>query len=247
MKKIPSLVPIFLAFAGVVALGMVTTANAESLPSRWKSSLDAFAKADKEKLPPPGGVLFVGSSTIRMWTDLSRDFRHMPVVINRGFGGSSMADVHAFARELVIRYKPSQVMVYAGDNDLAEGRSPEQVLDSFKLFVAGVRSELPGTRISYISIKPSPLRDALLPKVREANALIAGHIRTLPNTGYVDVFGPMLDASGKAKAELFLPDRLHMNETGYHLWRGIIAEHLPVPELAAANPSQPPAATLQPR
>ena len=138
--------------------------------------------------------------------------------------------------------------MYAGDNDLAEGRSPAQVLESFKQFVAGVRSELPGTRISYISIKPSPLRVALLPKVREANALIAGHVRTLPNTGYVDIFGPMLDESGKPKAELFLSDRLHMNEAGYRLWRGIIAEHLPAPEVALAPPSERlPDGTMSPR
>jgi lysophospholipase L1-like esterase len=240
MKPRPRLLHVALALTGVLALGLALPASAQPVANRWQASLDAFAQADKQKPPPAGGVLFVGSSSIRMWTHLPQDFKYMPVVINRGFGGSSMADLHAFARELVIGYKPAQVMVYAGDNDLADGRSPEEVLESFKQFVAGVRSELPGTRISYISIKPSPLRAALLPRVRETNALIAGFVRTLPNTGYIDIFGPMMTDSGKARPELFLPDRLHLNEAGYQLWRTVIAQHLPAPDAAQPQAMQAP-------
>lgn len=201
----------------------------ESLPpayARWQSSLDAFAAADRERAPEPGGVLFVGSSTIRLWTDLRQDFRDQPVVINRGFGGSTMADCNGLARRLVVQYRPRHVVVYAGDNDLAEGRSPDQVLESFRAFVAAVRNALPDTRISYVSIKPSPLRSALLPQVREANALLAGYVRGVPNSDYIDIFTPMLGADGQPRAELYGPDRLHMNEAGYDLWQAVIAPHL---------------------
>nr|WP_226986173.1 SGNH/GDSL hydrolase family protein [Ramlibacter tataouinensis] len=205
--------------------------------ARWQSSLAAFEAADKLARPSDGGVLFVGSSTIRLWDRLSQDFSQLPVVINRGFGGSTMDDCGHFARQLVVAYRPRHVLVYAGDNDLAEGRSPAQVLESFQAFVRTVRAELPDTRIDYISIKPSPLRAALLPRAREANALLAGYVATLPNAGYIDVFTPMLDGAGAPRADLYGPDRLHMNAAGYALWRSVIAARVTTPPAPLESPS----------
>lgn len=195
--------------------------------NRWKSSFSAFDDADKAKQPGVDGVLFVGSSTIRFWSHLAQDFRQEPILINRGFGGSTMADCSLFARELVVRYKPRHVLIYAGDNDLAEGRSPLQVMESFALFARTVRAELPGTRISYISVKPSPSREALLPKVRETNNIVAAYLRTLPNSDYIDIYTPMIGPDNRPRAELFLKDRLHMNDEGYRVWQSVIAAHLP--------------------
>lgn len=196
---------------------------------RWQSSMAAFAASDRERAPLNDSVLFVGSSTIRMWSHLADDFRTLPVM-NRGFGGSTMADCQYFARQLVLQYKPRQVLVYAGDNDLAEGRSPQQVLESFKGFVETVRAEMPNVRISYISIKPSPSRASLMPKIREANVLLSAYVRSLPNAAYIDVFTAMLDANGAPRTELFGPDRLHMNDSGYALWTAIVGAHvLPSP------------------
>jgi len=197
--------------------------------TRWQSELNAFAQADREHPPGDGGVLFVGSSTIRMWPDIARDFRQLPVVINRGFGGSTMEDASLFARELVVRYKPRLVLVYAGDNDLAEGRTPMQVLESFARFANTVRSELPDTRIAFISVKPSPSREKLMPQIRETNDAIAAYLRRLPNSQYIDVYTPMLGADGRPRAELFRADQLHMNDQGYRLWQSLISSHLPDP------------------
>ncbi len=194
--------------------------------TRWQSELNAFAQADREHPPADGGVLFVGSSTIRMWPDIVRDFRQQPVVINRGFGGSTMEDSSLFARELVVRYKPRLVLVYAGDNDLAEGRTPMQVLESFARFANTVRSELPETRIAFISVKPSPSREKLMPQIRETNDAVAAYLRRLPNSEYIDVYTPMLGADGRPRAELFRADHLHMNDQGYRLWQSLISSHL---------------------
>ncbi len=207
------------------------TAEAPTLSpaqARWQGSLGAFASADQAQRPASGGLLFVGSSTIRLWPHLAQDFSAQPV-LQRGFGGSTLADCSALTRELVTQYKPRQVLLYAGDNDLAEGRSPAEVLASFARFVQRVRAELPGTRIDYIAIKPSPARLALLPKVREANALIARHARTLKEVGYIDIFSPMLNAEGQPRPELFRADRLHLNAAGYQLWQSVIAAHLLAP------------------
>ena len=201
--------------------------------SAWRSDLDGFASADKLRRPEQGGVLFVGSSTIRLWRNLAQDFRQQPVIINRGFGGSTLAACNFFAKELVVQYRPAQVLVYAGDNDLAIGRSPQDVLDSFKRFSETVRGELPGARISFISIKPSPSRKGLLLAIQQTNRLIAGYLEKLPNSQYIDTHTAMLTAKGDPRPELFQADMLHLNDAGYALWQGIIAPHLGVKDGAA--------------
>lgn len=227
-----------LAVAVGLALGTIGMAKAQTAANhgrtsspvtRWQASLDAFAAADRERAPRPGGVLFVGSSSIRLWDDLETAFEGEPAVVKRGFGGSRLADCALFLDRLVLPYRPRLIVLYAGDNDLAEGATPEQVAASFDRFVAGVRAELPDTRIAYLSIKPSPLRSALLPLARETNALIAQRVRQGDNLDYIDVFSAMLDAQGRPRAELFGADSLHMNPKGYALWSSVIAPHLGAP------------------
>ena len=202
--------------------------------SAWRPDLESFASADKLRRPAQGGVLFVGSSTIRLWRNLAQDFRQQPVIINRGFGGSTLAACNFFAKDLVVQYRPAQVLVYAGDNDLAIGRSPQDVLDSFRRFTETVRGELPGARISFISIKPSPSRKSLLLAIQQTNRLIAGYLEKLPNAQYIDTHTAMLTAKGDPRPELFLPDMLHLNDAGYALWQGIIAPHLGAKDAAAS-------------
>jgi lysophospholipase L1-like esterase len=202
------------------------TAAAVAASERWHDSFEAFAAADKAHAPAPGGVVFVGSSSIRLWSDLETEFDPAQHIVKRGFGGSSMADCAGHVAQLVVPYKPRLVVVYAGDNDLAEGRSPEDVLNSYASFVQSVHRELPDTRIAYLSIKPSPLRESLLPSIRKTNALIADYSRTQPRLDFIDIFSKMLDADGHPRRELFRADALHMNAEGYKLWQTVIAGHL---------------------
>lgn len=206
--------------------------------TRWKSAITAFEEADKARLPAEGGVLFVGSSTVRMWSSLAQDFSEWPVVINRGFGGSTMAECRLLVRELVLRYRPRHVLVYAGDNDLAMGRTPLQVMEDFAAFAGTVRSTLPQARISFISIKPSPSRAQLLPQVQLTNEMVAAYLRTQANVDYIDTYSPMMDAQGRPRAELFLKDQLHMNAEGYRLWHDVITAQLQ-PGAVSAPPGAP--------
>jgi lysophospholipase L1-like esterase len=186
-------------------------------PQSWQSEIAQLVANDSAHPPPQRGVLFVGSSSIRMWTRLADDFPGVPV-INRGFGGSAIADSTYYADRIVIPYRPRLVVMYAGDNDIAEGDSPAQVCDEFKAFVARVRRALPGTAIIYISIKPSLARAAWWPQMREANRLIADWSRRQAGITFVDVAARMLDANGKPRAELFRADGLHMDAAGYAIW-----------------------------
>lgn len=171
-------------------------------------------------------MLFVGSSSIRLWSHLEDQFKDLPVVIKRGFGGSQLSDCVKNLSRLVLRYRPHTVFVYAGDNDLAVGTAPREVLRRFTAFVDGVHRDLPDTRIVYISIKPSPSRIRLLSQVRETNALIQDYADREREVDYIDIFTPMLDASGKPRPELFREDALHLNAQGYALWKKIIAPHV---------------------
>lgn len=190
----------------------------------WEQDMQRFAALDTASPPPRHGVLFVGSSSIRLWETLATDFPGVPV-INRGFGGSELRDSTFYADRIVIPYAPRQIVLYAGENDLQMGRTPQQVAADFRAFVARARRDLPKVRIAYISNKPSPLRVGLLEAQRQANALIKAEAERL-HVDYIDVFTSMLDANGLPRGELFVEDRLHMNRAGYELWRQKVAPYL---------------------
>lgn len=209
------------AWAQGKEIQQVVTSNA-----RWQSSLDAFAESDRVSAPAQGGVVFVGSSSIRLWQDLEDSFEKHPKVVKRGFGGSQLRDCVELVDQLVLTYKPKLVVVYAGENDLAEGSTPQQVLDRFETFVQKVKASLPESRIAFVSIKPSPLRAAMIPAVREANELVRAYSQSEPQLAFIDVFSEMLDANGQPREELFSGDRLHLNADGYHLWRKVISAGL---------------------
>lgn len=186
-------------------------------PQSWQPDIDRLVADDSAHPPPQHGVLFVGSSSIRMWTTLAADFPGVPV-IDRGFGGSAIADTTYFADRIVVPYHPRLILMYAGDNDIAEGCTPRQVLDAFETFVARVRRDLPEVAIAYISIKPSIARWSMWPRMREANRLIAAWSQTQSRVTFVDVAASMREANGKPRGALFRDDGLHMTPAGYAVW-----------------------------
>ena len=191
-------------------------------PDTWQAEIRAFEVADRESPPPQGAVLFIGSSSIRLWKNLAEDFPHTNV-INRGFGGSCIPDCTRHIEQIVVPYRPRLVVLYAGDNDVAAGRTARQVFGDYREFVHQVRRRLPRVPIAFISIKPSPSRLAYLEVMREANGLIRGYAAKHSGLIYIDVFSRMLGPDGKPRPELFGADRLHMNREGYELWKAIIA------------------------
>jgi len=193
------------------------SAWSDSEADRWRAEIDALVANDLAQPPPKHAVLFVGSSSIRLWTTLAADFPGVPV-INRGFGGSMIADTTQHADRIVVPYRPRLIVLYAGDNDIDAGRTPDQVLIDFAAFVARVRNDLPDAAIAFVSIKPSVARVRLWPQMREANAAIAGWAATQRRVHYVDVATKMLDGAGRPRPELLREDGLHMNAAGYAIW-----------------------------
>ena len=189
--------------------------------SRWEPAIRAFEAADKTNPPPRNAVEFIGSSSIRLWTN-APSLLPGHRIFNRGFGGSHLADSVAFVDRIVVPYRPKLVVLYAGDNDLSAGKSPQEVFADFKEFARKIRAALPHTHIAFISIKPCPARAKYLDEVQTANRLIKEFIGSDGRLTYLDVFTPSLSADGKPRVELYLKDGLHPNDTGYQLWAVIV-------------------------
>ena len=191
---------------------------------KWASEIAAFAAADEAQPFPKGGIVFVGSSSIRLW-NTAEAFPGLPI-LNRGFGGTQILDSVRHVDRLVIRHAPRTVVFYAGDNDLASGRTPQQVLQDFRTFVGRVHAALPRTRIAFVGIKPSLARWKLIAQVRAANRLVRDLCDSDDRLGFVDVDGPMLGWDGKPRADLFIADGLHLSPKGYALWNMLVAPYL---------------------
>jgi lysophospholipase L1-like esterase len=199
-----------------------TTADSALDPTRFEAEIRAFEAADSANPPPGGGVVFIGSSSIRNWTDVAADFPGVPV-LNRGFGGSTLADIVYYMDRILLPYRPRLVVLYEGDNDLAAGRTPKRVVADYRAFVARLRSASPAARVVFVSIKPSPSRRTFIARARKTNQRIRAIIARDTLQTYVDVFTPMLDRGGHPRPELYEADSLHMTRAGYLLWRERLA------------------------
>ena len=185
--------------------------------SLWERAITAFETADKEAPPKPGGVVFVGSSSIVGWRSLAEDFAEVATV-RRGFGGSEVIDSLLYAHRIVTPYRPRKVAIYAGDNDIAKGKTARRVMHDVKQFVETIHAALPETTIGFIAIKPSLSRWRLWPIMKRANELVAAYADDQERVDYLDIATPMLGQDGMPQRGLFLRDGLHMNADGYAIW-----------------------------
>lgn len=214
-----------LAFLLAVAVGASTVVAQEDKP--FYNDIRGFKIADSIQAPPQDAILFVGSSSFRMWNDLQKDFPKK-VVINRGFGGSSLPHVIDYANEIIFPYNARQIVIYAGENDFAASDtvSAQTVASRFQQLFYLIREKQPDVPIVFISIKPSPSRAHLMRKMSEANQLIKEFLSEHKKTEFVDVYTLMLNESGHPKEDIFLEDKLHMNRKGYDIWKKAIKRHL---------------------
>jgi lysophospholipase L1-like esterase len=203
---------------------LVAVPAAAQQSDRWEKTISAFEAADKTNPPAKGGIVFVGSSTIRLW-DVATHFPDLKI-INRGFGGSDLADSVRYVDRLVLKHEPRLVVVYAGDNDIGGGRLSEQVAVDFERFVRAVHAKLPQTRILYLAIKPSILRWLQYDRMRAANEAIRAICERDDRLGYLDFGGAMLGWDEKPRKELFVEDGLHLSAQGYQLWTTMIRPFL---------------------
>ena len=191
------------------------------------NEIQAFKVADSIQPPKQNAIVFAGSSSFRLWKNAQGYFPNKKI-INRGFGGSTLLDVIHYEKETILRYKPKQVIIYCGENDLASSDTVTAriVLERFQKLFTDIRKELPKVSIVFVSIKPSPSRWRLKDKMIEANGLIKQFLKTQKRTAFADVWPLMLDGEGKPNEALFIDDKLHMNQEGYAIWAEVLDKYL---------------------
>jgi lysophospholipase L1-like esterase len=189
------------------------------------NDIQKFKKLDSLSAPPENAILFIGSSSFTMWQDVN-DYFPGKTIINRGFGGSSLPHLIMYFNEIVKPYKPKQVVIYCGENDLAvDSAKPHNVLERFTQLFEMIRKAHPNVPIAFISIKPSPSRAKFMSAMELSNQLINAYLSKQSNTSYINVYNDML-INGKPEPALFISDSLHMSKKGYSLWQLKIKPYL---------------------
>ena len=208
-------------------LTMITLSSAaeHANPQRWEKDVATLEAALRAHPPEIGSALFYGSSSIRLWTTLARDFPGVAAV-NHGLGGATIADCTYYFDRLVVPVRPRVVVFSAGGNDLATGRAPEEVAADFRAFCAKWHAFSPVLKIVFCSLKLSPARWDLREKFALTNALIAAYCAADPRRMFLDVHSAMLKPDGQPRAELYLEDRMHLNAAGYKIWTELLAPHI---------------------
>ena len=198
-------------------------ANAQDAP--FFKDIQNFKKKDSIQFPPKHAILFVGSSTFTNWKDIQDYFpKHM--IINRGFGGSSLPHVINYANDIIFPYHAKQVVIYCGENDFTGNTIADVVVARVQKLFDLIRSNDPKTHIAFISIKPSPSREKKLPQMKEANEKIANMMKRMKRAKFINTADAMYNADGTIMKDIFTSDMLHMNAKGYAIWQKIIEPYL---------------------
>ncbi|WP_375448576.1 SGNH/GDSL hydrolase family protein [uncultured Fibrella sp.] len=210
-------------FSLAILLTLLTVPTwAQQTPATLETDIAALEAQDKTTPPPANGIVFVGSSSIRLWNGLKEAFPGKPI-IQRGFGGSTLGDVIKYMPRLILPFNPKQVVLYAGDNDIGQNnKTARDVYSQFLTFFMLMRKQLPNATITYVAVKPSPARKQFMPVTVEANNMIRQYLAGQKNTSFADVYTPMLGANGQPRPELFVADSLHMSPKGYEVWKSVI-------------------------
>ncbi|MEZ4983414.1 MAG: SGNH/GDSL hydrolase family protein [Saprospiraceae bacterium] len=203
--------------------------TAQEDPTRFEDEIKEFEKMDAKHGHPDGVNLFVGSSSIRMWDDMVSNFPGY-FVLNRGFGGSQFSDLIYYADRLIYPYKPVKVFIYEGDNDIAAGEDPKEILKEAKelrkMIAENLGKDVP---VFFISPKPSVARWNLKDKYEDLNQILKRYASKEDKTEFIDVWTPALDENGEVQKDIFLEDNLHMNKKGYIIWQTAILPYLNMP------------------
>jgi lysophospholipase L1-like esterase len=190
----------------------------------WKKDIQHFATLDSLQSPGQGMILFVGSSSIVKWKTLQEDFPGHKI-LNRAFGGSQFPDLIYYVAKVIYPYNPSKIFIYEGDNDLASGRSPEQVIEDAKTLRGMIAKRLPNVPVVFISLKPSISRWKLKNKYLFVNYELKKYASQAKLTQYADVWTPMIGKNGEP-LPVFVEDNLHMTPEGYRIWQKALKPYL---------------------
>lgn len=193
--------------------------NVSSQQKPFWDEIKAFRIQDSIQKPKDGMILFIGSSSFRLWKTAKEDFDN-PNIVNRAFGGATLPDVIRYQDDVVLKYNPKKIFIYCGENDIASSEkvTPEMVFGNFKTLYHSIRNRFPEVQVVFISIKPSMLRWSMKDRMIATNALINNYLSKEKNAVFINVWDKMLDENGEPMKDIFIEDKLHMNSKGYAIW-----------------------------
>jgi len=183
----------------------------------FEREIVAYEKQDSISMPKKDQILFLGSSSFRLWKSFDADMQGIPA-FNRGFGGSTLKDALYYFDRMVVKYQPSWIFMYEGDNDIAKGESPEFIRDEFVDFSTRLKKVLPKTKLVFVAARPSLARTSNLQKQRDLNSLIQAVVKEQKGLYYLDMHNPFFNADGTLMQDIFVADKLHLNEKGYQIF-----------------------------
>jgi lysophospholipase L1-like esterase len=217
MKQLLSLLLVF---------SVLSCTAQNSKPAFWQD-IQNFRKQDSVQPPPAHPILFVGSSSFTRWTDVQNYFPGY-TILNRGFGGSTLADVLRYEEDVIFKYGPKQIVIYCGENDVASSDTikAQTVIDRFQNLFSEIRAVYPNVPVVFVSLKPSPSRWHLREKAIAVNNSIENFLKNQKNAAFVSVWNAMLGPDGKPLHDLFVEDNLHMNAKGYAIWQKLLQPYL---------------------
>ena len=208
----------------ILIIGSVNIALAQD-PKRFEKDIQSYREADEAGFPK-NPIVFTGSSTIRMWKNLDEYFPKSKI-LNRGFGGSLMSDLVYYAEDLILKYKPSKVFIYEGDNDISSGKTTETILADYKTLIDRIRKESPKTKIYLFSAKPSLARWKMKDQYLDLNSQLKEYCEGDSKLTFVNTWDIMLKGKDQpVRDDIFIQDGLHMNKTGYDLWASVVSKYL---------------------
>ena len=191
----------------------------------FENEIRNYEKQDSISMPSKGQILFIGSSSFRIWKTFATDLAGISA-INRGFGGSTMTDALYYFDRMVVKYAPSTVVVYEGDNDLAKGKSPEELAKEYENFSNRLKMALPKTKLVYLAVRPSLSRIAIVDKQKQFNGWLEKYCKSQKGRFYLDMHSPFYLPDGTLMPDIFVADRLHLNEKGYQIFSAKIREFI---------------------
>lgn len=202
----------------VVLLILFVSVSVFSQSKPFWDEIKAFRTQDSLQKPKDGMILFIGSSSFRLWKTANEDF-HNDTILNRAFGGATLDDVIRYQQDVVLKYNPKKIFLYCGENDIAssENVTPQIVFEHFKTLYETMRAQFPNIQIIFVSLKPSISRWSMKDRMIAANTLISDYLKQKPNAIFVNIWDKMLE-NGEPMKDIFREDNLHMNPKGYAIW-----------------------------
>ena len=200
---------------------------------QFEEEVSLLESLDFEEKAGEKDVLFIGSSSIRLWDNIQVDMYPYSSV-KRGYGGAHFYDLVHFSERLVKNHSPKAILIFVanditGSNDftnLVGDLSPHEVKRLFRYNYKLIRCIHKQTPIFLIETTPTPKRWKVWNKILQANKKLERFCKQVPNLYFISTRDKFIGADGLPIQSLFLNDELHLNVDGYKLWSSVIKSKL---------------------